>query len=664
MSLSKSFMRRAVAVGAASALGLGGLLVASPATAAGTSPAFELDGEAVAAAAEALVAANDSIQGAAVNAAGELVVFAVANPGAERTSVEATVGADGQGDIDNIVYLAAPATAVASTDVVGGAGYFAGDVSTKEGGLCSVGFSAWTAEGKNAVITAGHCDVAETPATTLTVPSGDPAGQGSAVQFGPAIGNFAFSQFGGPGSTTGASGNLDSIDIGVIDVTNNALNLKPEVTDWTSVADLSASTTKITAVGNAVAGATASKSGRTTGVKTGTINYLDGWLQVDDRFVHGFAVIDALAVAGDSGGPVYSGTTAIGITSATAKVTDGTTVHDMTWAADLQNALTYTDGYTVKLFIEAPVVTTPNASEVLSGASVTGTAPAGTTVTVTPASGAPFEATMTADGAWSFPAPSALGTYDFTVQAKSGKFDTSEIVESSVKVVPAPLLAPAITNPADGAQLTADVTTLTGTGLPGATVTVAGDATGTATVAADGTFSVTLSDLLSYGNHELTVTQASEGQTSPAASTKFAVVLESPAVTSPAPGSSFPLADAPTTVSGTGIDGAIVTVSIDGVVVGEAEVVDGVWALKLEDAIIAGTHTVTVTQALEEASSAAVSTTFSVVAPVVPGDNPGNGDDGGLAETGVESLGFIGGAAALLLAGGLILVMRRRITTA
>lgn len=45
------------------------------------------------------------------------------------------------------------------------------------------------------------------------------------------LGDFGFSQFGGPGNTSGGP-DPTSTDIGVIDVTNDDLTLLPEVTNW------------------------------------------------------------------------------------------------------------------------------------------------------------------------------------------------------------------------------------------------------------------------------------------------------------------------------------------------------------------------------------------------------------------------------------------------
>ncbi|MCI0998428.1 Ig-like domain-containing protein, partial [Pseudomonas corrugata] len=77
-------------------------------------------------------------------------------------------------------------------------------------------------------------------------------------------------------------------------------------------------------------------------------------------------------------------------------------------------------------------------------------------------------------------------------------------------VVPAPLVAPVITSPADGATLNETVTAVSGTGLPTSEITVRdaeGESLGTTTVAADGSW--TVDDLsLKYGSHSIVVTQS------------------------------------------------------------------------------------------------------------------------------------------------------------
>lgn len=646
-------LQRTFAVGTALALGMGGALIASPAFAEESDGTVPVSGAAYEAQAKDLLADED-VAAVGRDADDNLVVVTIAgNEPAEVTALEA--------DNSNVVIkeVSAPLEAFAANDVVGGAGYLIETASSL--GACSIGFSAWSPDGDPALISAGHC-AGEPAALALSLPSEDPAvgGEGS-VPTGPGLlGTFGFSQYGGPGDTEGAEGDLSSIDIAVIDVDNDAFTLLPEVTDWTTASsdDLAASTVNVTAVGDPTVGATVAKSGRTTGHSEATVDVVDGWANVGGRFVHGFGA-DLASDQGDSGGAIIQGNTAVGL------VSGGDVDTGFTWGTQLPNALTYTDGYTVMLHVDAPAVSGPAAgAEVEPGTAITGTAPAGTTLVVTPESGEAFEVSVSADGTWTFPAPSALGAFSFSAIAKNG-FNESDGVSHSVTVVAAPIAAPVISSPADGAQVNDSVDAVTGTGLPGATVTVSGDVTGTATVGSDGTWTVPAD--LSYGSYEVSVEQATADQTSPAVASAFSVVLAAPAIVSPADGSEFADGAAPNTVSGTGIDGAIVAVTLNGEEVGTVEVVDGVWEISIAGLTGTAENTITASQVLEVTSTVATATFVVAPAPApAPGGSGGAGDDGGLAATGGADLTpyLAAGALLLMIGGGLYAVSRRRISAA
>src|SRR5699024_12525063 len=72
----------------------------------------------------------------------------------------------------------------------------------------------------------------------------------------------------------------------------------------------------------------------------------EGVGQVEDRLVRGFWIDELEASPGDSGGAVYQGGNAIGLVSGGSDAG--------VWAADLEDALSYTGGYEVRLFVEAP----------------------------------------------------------------------------------------------------------------------------------------------------------------------------------------------------------------------------------------------------------------------------------------------------------------------
>jgi len=91
---------------------------------------------------------------------------------------------------------------------------------------------------------------------------------------------------------------------------------------------------------------------------------------------------------------------------------------------------------------------------------------------------------------------------------------------------PGAINAPDITSPANGATVTDTTPTISGTGLPGAQVTVTegGATVCTATVLANGTWSCDPGTPLAAGPHTVSATQTLDGRTSSADTTTFTVV--------------------------------------------------------------------------------------------------------------------------------------------
>jgi hypothetical protein len=571
-------------------------------------------------------------------------------------------------DKSNVVVkvLDAPIAPFSTNDVVGGAGYGAEtDPVGTSTSLCSVGFSAWSPAGTPAVISAGHCtDDGTAVDSTLTLPTGDPAGGGATdntdIQGTQKLGRLAFSQFGGPGNTPGANGRADSVDISVIDVNNNALTTLPQVTDWSTAAseDLSGKTLPVRSVGAAQVGEAVSKSGRTTGFTSGTVQGI-GWSNVAGRQVSGF-LTNVVADHGDSGGAIIQGDRAVGV------VSGGSTQagQPVMWGANIQNGLALTDGYTVALFLDAPAVTAQG-TPYFTGAPVTGTGPAGATLTVTPSVGAPFDVAIDANGAWSFPAPSTEGGYSYSIAAKKG-FDKSAATTFNLSVVLAP---PVFTSPVNGQVIETSLKAVTGTGKAGATVTLTGDVTGTTTVDGSGNWSVPAD--LSYGSYSITAGQQTPNPTSanalvlealaasPATTVAFQVGPVAPVIASPANGSSYVEGSAPRQVTGTGIDGATVSVAVNGVQVATATVANGQWSAPLVTQLGVGAATITATQAINGINGTVASSTVTVTAAAAtPAGTPGS--PAALANTGAPVMPLLGGGLALLIAaGGMMLIARR-----
>ena len=185
--------------------------------------------------------------------------------------------------------------------------------------------------------------------------------------------------------------------------------------------------------------------------------------------------------------------------------------------------------------------------------------------------------------------------------------------------------APTIASPASGST---DTTTaepaIAGTGVSGDTVTVSIDGTqvGTALVS-NSAWSYTPTSPLSNASHTVTATQAaSGGPSSTAATDTFTVDVPTapaaPTITSPASGSTDTTTTEPV-ISGAGVSGDTVTISIDGTQVGTALVSNSAWSYTPTSPLSNASHTVTATQAASGGpSSTAATDTFTVAVPTAP----------------------------------------------
>lgn len=721
---TRALIKRGGAAAAAAAVLIGGTFSAGTAFAAPTSEPPSPTTVAVdAISVDALLADYTSefglarLQSIMVNGNGEFVIrtgeAVTGGPAATARSFAAnltpTVG-DFAARYGNVVIENADGPAPSfATDVTNGQGYYAGGGAGVQPGLCSTGWNGFNKSGDPAVISAGHCtkDGALTQ-TILTDPLQDQATTGrddTGALLAP-LGAFGASQFGGPGNTPatapagwdGDNSKLNNIgtDVSVINGIAPDLNQLPFVTDWKTPASPKDSGVVVKGVSTAIAGAEICKSGRTTGWDCGTVSERGVFLvqgitypkhpaacdpvatvpECDDiRAVRGFGSTDLLSDHGDSGGAILAGNQAVGMVSAGSKT--------ISYGVDLQDALAHTDGYTVKIFLEAPKVTAT--APVYREGAVTGTvadAPTGTQVAVT-IDGATTEVPVGADGKWTAKAPNKFGTFPITAQTKNG-FSTSATTTASVEVIKETLPAPAITTPADGSKVTAPVTSITGTGTPGATVKLTGDATGTAQVAANGTWSFTLPaalDALSW--YDVTAVQVlADWNDSPETTSSFTIAPSAPAITSPADGQKFTFNEGPSVISGTNLKGATVQVTMNGK--NYSAVVDGTtWSVKLAAPLVSGNYALTAEQQLGDFGSLTSASAFEVQAEPKPEPTTGPTTDqpapttdaptkpaattpassgDGLANTGASGSTLILGAAGglLLLGGAAFLLIRRR----
>jgi hypothetical protein len=185
--------------------------------------------------------------------------------------------------------------------------------------------------------------------------------------------------------------------------------------------------------------------------------------------------------------------------------------------------------FTVPALVKAPTLSPP---QVGGDGTVTlaGTGAPGSTVEVWANGERLGQATVGANGRWSFSAPLDMGDYEFTARAVDTAGATLAESETFAFAVPAPVSAPMLTAPRAGASITGDTLKLEGTGEPGAEVEILdnGKVVGTAVVRADGTW--TFDYPCDPGVHAIAVQNAGD-----AASASEAVSFEIAAAPTPAP---------------------------------------------------------------------------------------------------------------------------------
>ena len=348
--MQKKLVQSSLALAAATALGLGSAFVASPAVADNGPQKLNVQSEA-------------KVQ-SVLEQVGEVNAYGAKNG---KLTIGVSEGNDNADEIAkkysnvNIIKGIDQLKPRAANDLVGGAGYLV--EAGAGGGVCSTGFSGWDADGNPIVLTAGHCakiinkDTGEFEGDTTVNQTEQPStaqangGEGF-VQSGQGIvGKWGYHKFGGdlvlPGSD--AQPKADDIDFAVIDVDEASYSVKTGVTDWSTADsdDLGAKlATDITKVGAHSEG-TVQKSGRTTGLTEDetwtTLNEQIDYMNIGGRFVHGFGVKasmgDPFSAAGDSGGGVFQGDTAVGVISGGGPMSEGGVEYDMSWVADLDYSL-------------------------------------------------------------------------------------------------------------------------------------------------------------------------------------------------------------------------------------------------------------------------------------------------------------------------------------
>ncbi|MFE8047129.1 BapA/Bap/LapF family large adhesin [Brenneria goodwinii] len=266
--------------------------------------------------------------------------------------------------------------------------------------------------------------------------------------------------------------------------------------------------------------------------------------------------------------------------------------------------------------VAAPDSTPPDAPVAAiseDGLTVSGTAEAGSLVTVTLPDNSTQTTTAAANGTWSVTLPEALTAGE---QLTATATDEAGNVSAPVTVTAPDLTAPAV--PAD-LQIAEDGTSVSGSAEAGSTVTItdtAGNVLGSVTVGEDGSFSVPLSPALTNGEEVSAVASDVAGNAS------APVSVAAPDSTAPdAPVAA--ISDDGTTVNGTAEAGSIVTLTdADGNVLGSVTVgEDGSFSVPLSPALINGeTLTAIATDAADNASAPFSVAAPDLTAPTAPAD--------------------------------------------
>ncbi|MCI9889260.1 hypothetical protein JT358_12450, partial [Micrococcales bacterium 31B] len=258
---------------------------------------------------------------------------------------------------------------------------------------------------------------------------------------------------------------------------------------------------------------------------------------------------------------------------ADAAVTVGDNTLSVTQTLNGQTSVQATVAFSVAAAVQA-TITAPAADATVIDTdgkiTVTGTNAEGQKVSVTGPEGDVVDATVTGT-TWTAEVNATADKADAVVTAQATYTANNYVVPEPASIAFKVLTAvpvPTITGPTllDAGTTTSDIT---GMGFPGATVNVRlnGGAEQTATVNADSTW--TLADAaVQPGANEVTATQTVNGATSASsAATNFTVTVAAPVISVPAEGAALEPGDA-TTITGTALPGAVVSVTVNG---GEAQ---------------------------------------------------------------------------------------------
>ncbi len=345
----------------------------------------------------------------------------------------------------------------------------------------------------------------------------------------------------------------------------------------------------------------------------------------------GHTILCTAAIAADGTWACSTSTLPEGPHALTATLTDPN---------GLESALIDTVTFTVDLTApEAPIWAAPSPNAILATATPTlsGTGEPESTLRVFDGGSLVCTAVVGLDGIWSClpQLPLAEGAHTLTARLVDPANNPSPGADLFFTVDLTAPLAPALSSPLAGAHIPTQTPVLTGTAEPFATVQVTVDGALICAIAADaqGHFECPVTEPLSEGPHQVTLTATdAAGNVSQASTSTFHVdsfAPPTPELATPAAGGE--LSNPTPTYSGTARPGTTVNVLVDGIIacstVADAS---GNWSCTQPFPLADGPHVVTVSATSPSGlPSAAGTATFTVDTrpPAVPVTSPvGDGD--------------------------------------
>lgn len=269
--------------------------------------------------------------------------------------------------------------------------------------------------------------------------------------------------------------------------------------------------------------------------------------------------------------------------------------------------------------IPKPVITSPTNGLTIGDTTprINGTGTPGLTIEVEIAgTGVKYTATVQSNGNWSLTLTNPLPQGQFTISATQTDGTTVSRADTVTFNIGVPL--PIVLSPAENSTINDTTPTITGTGVPGATVTVRVDDTGqvyTAIVNSAGDWSLTITHPVTDGSHTIEVIQTVDGVNSGINFFDFTIGI--PTLTITSPDQDLISNDSTPLITGTGVPGARVTLTI--VETGDTYTTtvnqDGDWAISV-DIFNDGEYTIQANQSINGLVSSTTQVVFRIGLPL------------------------------------------------